>query len=207
MEIEHDWDQGVPFVLYAACEAVQETPGFSPAELAFEHSVRGPLKALQEEFLYKEVHQKDGVTYVSSFKESLCRGCSLAKESLTSAQAHMKINFDKKFQPCDKVLVLLPSLVSSVTSKFSGHYTVDSKLSDTNYVIRTPEHRRSLVVCHVNMLKPYNSWSDEVNGVMEGKASLGVSVDAVLPVSADVFVDDNDGLVGCEFIVCKWSSV
>ncbi len=30
-------DEGVPFALYAACESVQESLGFSPAELVFGH--------------------------------------------------------------------------------------------------------------------------------------------------------------------------
>lgn len=41
---QRDWDDGVPFVLFAAREAVQESLGFSPAELVFGHEVRGPFK-------------------------------------------------------------------------------------------------------------------------------------------------------------------
>ena len=36
-----DWDEGVPFVLFAICDAKQESLGFSPAELVFGHNVRG----------------------------------------------------------------------------------------------------------------------------------------------------------------------
>lgn len=43
-ESQKDWDDGVPFVLFAAREAVQESLGFSPAELAFGHEVRGSFK-------------------------------------------------------------------------------------------------------------------------------------------------------------------
>lgn len=43
-----DWDEGVPLVLFAIREVVQESLGFSPAELVFGHSDRGPLKVLQE---------------------------------------------------------------------------------------------------------------------------------------------------------------
>lgn len=34
-----DWDEGVPLVLFAVREAVQESLGFSPAELVFGHTV------------------------------------------------------------------------------------------------------------------------------------------------------------------------
>ncbi|CAI5639672.1 unnamed protein product [Oreochromis niloticus] len=40
-------------------------------------------------------------------------------------------------------------------AKFSGPYTVQAKLSDTDYVIDTPERRKKCRVCHINMMKPY----------------------------------------------------
>ncbi len=46
MDRERDWDEGVPLVLFAVRETVQESLGFSPADLVFGHAVRGPLKVL-----------------------------------------------------------------------------------------------------------------------------------------------------------------
>lgn len=34
-DTHHDWDEGIPFVLFAAREVVQESLGFSPVELVF----------------------------------------------------------------------------------------------------------------------------------------------------------------------------
>ena len=48
---EKDWDEGVHLLLFAARESVQESLGFSPFELVFGHTVRGPLKLLQEKFI------------------------------------------------------------------------------------------------------------------------------------------------------------
>lgn len=45
-----DWDEGV-HLLFAAHEVVHESLGFSPAELAFAHTVRGPLRLLRERWL------------------------------------------------------------------------------------------------------------------------------------------------------------
>lgn len=42
-----DWDDGIPLLMFAAREAVQESLGFSPAQLVFGHEVRGPLKGSQ----------------------------------------------------------------------------------------------------------------------------------------------------------------
>lgn len=38
----------MPLVLFAAREVVQESLGFSPAELVLGHKVRGPLKVFKE---------------------------------------------------------------------------------------------------------------------------------------------------------------
>lgn len=42
-----DWDEGVPLVLFAVREDMKESLGFSPADLVFGHTVRGPLKMLK----------------------------------------------------------------------------------------------------------------------------------------------------------------
>ena len=44
---QKDWDEGVPLLLFAAREAVQESLGFSPFELVFGHTPRGPLKVTE----------------------------------------------------------------------------------------------------------------------------------------------------------------
>ena len=72
----------------------------------------------------------------------------------------MKARYDKKtvsrvFVPGDQVLVLLPMTGSSLSAQFSGPYTVEKRISDTNYMVKTPERRRSSRICHVNMLKEY----------------------------------------------------
>lgn len=50
-ETRKNWDEGVPFALFAISDAKQESLGFSPAELVFGHNVRGPLKVLREHFI------------------------------------------------------------------------------------------------------------------------------------------------------------
>ncbi len=53
-ESEKDWDEGIPLLLFASREAIQESLGFSPFELVFGHSVRGPLKVMKET-LFKKI--------------------------------------------------------------------------------------------------------------------------------------------------------
>lgn len=72
----------------------------------------------------------------------------------------MKLNYDKKsvarsFQSGDRVLVLLPVAGSALQAKFSGPYMVDRKLSETDYLIHTPNRKKKKCVVHINMLKQY----------------------------------------------------
>uniref|UniRef100_A0AAZ3NMD4 Gypsy retrotransposon integrase-like protein 1 n=1 Tax=Oncorhynchus tshawytscha TaxID=74940 RepID=A0AAZ3NMD4_ONCTS len=125
LESEKDWDEGVPLVLFAACETVQESLGFSPTELVFGHTVRGPIKVLKEQFLSQELCTGDEnvLDYVSRFRERLHQACALAKEALSSSQRSMKGHYDKQavshpLQPGDQVLVLLPVPGSSLVGLF-----------------------------------------------------------------------------------------
>lgn len=57
---------------------VEESLGFSPAELLFAHKVRGPLKLLREKWLLDNEPQ-NLFDYVSSFRSRLHRASELAK--------------------------------------------------------------------------------------------------------------------------------
>uniref|UniRef100_A0A674NZL8 Gypsy retrotransposon integrase-like protein 1 n=1 Tax=Takifugu rubripes TaxID=31033 RepID=A0A674NZL8_TAKRU len=144
-ESKKDWDDAVPFVLFAAREAVQESLGFSPAELVFGHEVRGPLKLLKEQFLLPRGGEGCSIPeYVLRLRECLQRACTLAKSSLASSQKKMKRRYDQKavppsFQPGDRVLILSPIPGSALSAKFSGPYVVEKKVNDTNFIIQTPD--------------------------------------------------------------------
>lgn len=83
---QKDWDDGVPFVLFGACEAVQESLGFSLTDLAFGHEVRGPLKVLKEQLVTLESRVKNTPEYVAKLRDCLQQACSLAKDALASSQ-------------------------------------------------------------------------------------------------------------------------
>lgn len=110
LETEKNWDDGVHLLLFAARESVQESLGFSPFELVFGHTVRGPLNLLKEKLLSDSGNSFDLSQYVSDFRTKLSKACELAKANLQSAQRCMKNQYDKNcvsrtFQPGDKVLL------------------------------------------------------------------------------------------------------
>lgn len=84
-----DWDEGIHFLLYAARKVVQESLGFSPAELVFAHSVHGPLKLLREKWLQDD-EQQNLLDFVSAFRYKLHRTCDLAKQNISAAQKKTK---------------------------------------------------------------------------------------------------------------------
>ena len=129
---------------------------------------------LKEKLVSGSSSKTNVVESVSLCRERLQRASMLAKEALSFAQDSMKGRFDKtaverQFQTGEQVLVLLPVPGSALTAHFSGPFMVKSKVSDTNYVICTPERRRKTRLCHINMLKPYHS--REVNQGEAGKNS------------------------------------
>ncbi|CAL9707779.1 unnamed protein product [Knipowitschia caucasica] len=159
LEFENEWDEGVHLQMFAIREVVQESLGFSPSELVFAHTVRGPLKVLKEKWLVEEP-QQNLLDFVSRFRLKLRRACEIARDNLQVAQSRMKSVFDKHakervFESGDKVLVLLPIPGSSLQARYSGPYVVERKVSDRDYLIATPDRRRRSRLCHINMLKPY----------------------------------------------------
>ena len=105
-DTEKDWDEGIR-------ESVQESLGFSPFELVFGHTVRGPLKLLKENFLSNDDSSLNLLQYVSDFKDRLSKAYEAARTNLKSAQRKMKRWYDenakeRKFMPGDRVLALLP---------------------------------------------------------------------------------------------------
>ena len=162
LEFKKDWDEGVPLMLFAIREVVQESLGFSPAELVFAHTVRGPLKLLQEKWLADDSPPQNLLDYVCQFRHRLSKACEIAGTNLQASQRRMKSWYDKKaktraFAPGDKVLVFLPLPGSSLQARYSGPYTVLRKVNDLDYVIATPDRRKGSRMCHINMLKEYCS--------------------------------------------------
>ena len=66
-QTEKHWDEGIHLLLIASRESVQESLGFSPFELVFGHSVRGPFKLMKEKLLSDEKVPKNLLRYVSDF--------------------------------------------------------------------------------------------------------------------------------------------
>ena len=159
-DTEKDWDKGIHLLLLAVRKSVQESLGFRPFELVFDHTVRGSLKLLKKKFLSNDDSSLNVLQCVSGFKNRLSKACESARTNLKSAQRKMKRWYDenakeRKFTPEDRVLALLPIPGKPLQARYYGPYTADKKISGVNYIVNTPGRRKQKQLCHVNMLKQY----------------------------------------------------
>lgn len=162
IEAGKDWADSLPLLLFAIQETVQDSLGFSPAQLVFGHSIRGPLRLLSDQLLENETALVLVTEHVDTLRKRLRRTCEITKLNLASSQAVMKECYDRKsvvrsFEPGESVLALLPIPGSSLQSRFTGPYIIERKVCETNYVLKTPDHRKKTRMCHINMLKPYHA--------------------------------------------------
>jgi hypothetical protein len=206
LEFQRDCDQGVHLLLFAAREAVQESLGFSAFELVFGHSVRGPLQLLKEKWLCDRADADlNLLDYVSGFKTRLVRAGELARENLKNSQTRMKTWFDKNarnrvFEPGEKVLVFFPVSGHALQARYSGPYVIEAKLSDVNYIVKTPDRRKNSQVCHINMLKRYVDRNDSITCTTKPVSSVvsGQQGDGGNEVIADDVIKDGVTKNNCD---------
>ncbi|KAL1271128.1 hypothetical protein QQF64_030146 [Cirrhinus molitorella] len=168
-----DWDQWLPYLLFAYREVPQASTGFSPFELLYGRDVRGPLTLLRE--LWEgNPGGGDGVnviSYVLQMRERLEAMTKLAQAHMAEAQRHQKSWYDRSagersFSPGQKVLVMLPSHESKLLAKWQGPFEIKRKLGPTTYEIATPNLGRCTKVLHINLLKEWIPCSEKSQVLM-----------------------------------------
>ncbi len=165
-----DWDQWLPYLLFAYREVPQASTGFSPFELLFGREVRGPLDILRESWEGDAPHQTTNIaSYVLKMREKLDQLSSRAHQHLAQAQTRQKTWYDRTarsrtFMSGQKVLLLLPSSESSLLAKWQGPFKVLRKVGEVTYEISMPDRRRSKQIFHVNLLK---QWIDRPSTIQD----------------------------------------
>ncbi len=173
------WDDDLPYLLFVLRDAPNESTGFSPFELVFAHNVRGPLHVVRDRILGSKEESISVLSLIGDVRHTLLKCWNLASNHLQQSQVKMKTWYDKKarhreFQPGEQVLVLLPFQGHPLQAKFSGPYRIIKQVSPTNYVVSTPDRRRSQRLCHLNMLLPYHARATP-DDPEEGKVTLCVT--------------------------------
>jgi len=93
-----DWDRYLPALLFAYRDMPQESLGFSPFELLYGRTVRGPMSILKEVWTKESTDSDVKCTYqyVLELQKRLQHTCEVAKQELMKAQGKQKKHFDVK---------------------------------------------------------------------------------------------------------------
>ena len=128
-EQPRQWHRFINALLFAYREVPQESTGFSPFELLYGRTVRGPMHILKE--LWTEnvdvPETKTSYQYVFELREKLEATLELARAELEKAQNKGKHHYDckakpRKFRTGDKVLLLLPTDNNKLLMQWKGPY-------------------------------------------------------------------------------------
>ena len=178
------WHRFINAALFAYREVPQESTGFSPFELLYGRTVRGPMYILRQLWTKEDTTDEVKTSYqhVFDLRERLDDAMELALTSLKRSQGRYKFYFDKKakqrdFHPGDKVLILLPSDGNKLLMHWQGPFTIEEKVRLNDYAINVKGKRRTY---HANMLKRYYEREEEARPITVGAvmtlntASVGV---------------------------------
>ena len=134
---DQEWDEALPFVLFAIRKTPNQFLGVSSFELLFGRKVRGPLKVIKDRLLNNPTNKLVTITqYIEKLKNTLEQVRSFTRSNLKQAQGVMKGHFDSKtkvrtFNEGDQVLAFIP--VSG------SHYKL-------NTMVLIPSVRRSVTI-------------------------------------------------------------
>ncbi|XP_071486350.1 uncharacterized protein [Diadema antillarum] len=154
-----DWDRYLAAVLFAYREVPQASLGFSPFELLYGRTVRGPLSLVQTMWEGTDVNEEVKTTYeyVVDLRERLEQTCELAQNELLRNQNRYKKYYDTKardrhFNVGEKVLLLRPSSSSKLLMQWQGPYEIKQKVGKCDFRI---DIEGKLKTYHANLLKGY----------------------------------------------------
>ena len=159
-EKPREWHRYLVPTLFALRETPSDRTGFSPFELLYGRSVRGPLSVLRDLWEDKTLPQDERTSfqYVLELRDKLEECSKIAAQNAEVSRRLYKTYFDLKsqgrsFKPGDEVLVLLPSDTSKLLVSWKGPYKILQKKGTVDYLVDLPQGPK---VFHINILKQYH---------------------------------------------------
>lgn len=186
-----EWDRYLAPLLFALRDAVHESHGFTPFELLFGRSCRGPVKILKELWTNETMQEdvKDVYTYMLELKGRIEDTCAMAQEAIVKANAKNKKYYDRKarnrkLDVGNKVLLLLPKMDNKLLVKWQGPFEVKEKVGDYDYKVTHKDGK--IKTYHINMLKKYyergnGQGKEESVEEAENSAARVAYISAVIP--------------------------
>ena len=193
-ERPQDWDRYLPALLFSYREVPHESLGYSPFELMYGRTVRGPMTILKE--LWSSTVPDDEIKttyhYVIDLQERLNSTCDIARKALTKASAKYKRHFDvrakeRRFECGDRVLLLLPTSTNKLLMQWKGPYEVVRRVARNDYKLMVDGKEKTY---HANLLKRYVERTDSPG---TGNNVTNVQGNAIHVVVEE---EDDDGSAG-----------
>ncbi|XP_070206607.1 uncharacterized protein [Littorina saxatilis] len=154
-----EWDRFIPACLFAYREVPQESLKFSPFELLYGRTVRGPMQVLRKLWTKEETDQEVRTTaeYVVDLRNRVEETCRIARENLGKAteryaRAADRKAEDRQFKEGDEVLLLLPMKKNKLEIAWRGPYVIKERCGMNDYRIQVGSKKK---LFHVNLLKRY----------------------------------------------------
>ncbi|PGH38096.1 MAG: hypothetical protein CRN43_17295, partial [Candidatus Nephrothrix sp. EaCA] len=153
-----EWDRFLVPLLFALRDGVHEGHGFTPFELVYGRTTRGPMRILRELWTKEEVEEdiRNEYQYMLDLQEKISDTCRIAQEELEKNQRKSDKYYNRKarlrkFDIGDFVKVLLPLKTNKMQMKWLGPFEVIDKIGVLDYRVKLDDGR--IKTYHVNMLK------------------------------------------------------
>lgn len=162
-ENQNNWDEFIPFAMFAYNTHVHKSTGFTPYEVLF-----GNKPFLPNSITSEPTFSYSYDDYVINLKQKLNATQKTARENLLTSKTKSKIYYDKKiifqyYKINDLVYILnkqtKPGLSKKLSPNFKGPYRITQVYPNKTVQIKI---KNKLVTYHVNQLKPFVS--GEQNG-------------------------------------------
>ena len=143
-----DWDQWLPYLLFAYREVPQASTGYSPFELLYGRQVRGPLDLLREAWGNPRPTETNSIlAYVLKMRDKMEEMASLVEDNMHQAQQTQARWYDqstrqRSFTPGKQVLLLLPTTENKLLARWQGPYRIARKMGPVTYDLEMPGRRK-----------------------------------------------------------------
>ena len=160
MEQPQKWDEFIPALLFAYREVPQDSLGFSPFELLYGRTVKGPMRVLRQLWTEEEASDETKTTaeYVTNLRNRIEETCEIARDHLAKASLRQARYYDRHSKPRTlsvgtKALLLLPTKHNKLELAWKGPYTVVERVNSFDYKIKVGKMTR---MYHINLLREYH---------------------------------------------------
>ena len=188
------WHRYINALLFAYREVPQGSTGFSPFELPFGRTVRGPMMILKQLWTeeVEDPEVKTSYAYIFDLRERLEDTVKLAQEELKKSQVRYQRYYNRKaksrsLKVGSKVLLLLPTDKNKLLLQWKGPFIVELVVGINDYGIRVGDKVKTF---HANMLKEYVD--RQIIEVKEQDDEHGVQGCSVLQVVATAVIERSE---------------